>query len=418
MIKSLFHKNRAFISNLLWRAVQVLSKQGITLIIFFLAAKLLDPTEFGNYNYILTTVTLLTNLSDFGISLATTKTVAEYLAQDSHEYKQIFFNALLLILGISSIVMLFVTFFGKQIFGDNLVYIYYCLPLLILVPISSVFDGIFRGLEKYKYLSLTSLIAGTISVIITYFLTTKYGLKGALISQNIFFIIHGAFLVFEYFDYHFVINKKLIKEIGKYSTIIGIGSIGLFLYSRIDILFLGHYGYIKEIAYYELGNKVLMIMLTPFFILGQVLSPKVTRLYAEKQYDHVRKLFRNVFFGSLGVSFIGIVCLVLFSPLFFKFLPQYNIPEVQQVFKAMLIIFFIQMINGAIPLGFVFATGHAKISTYFLLIFGSLNVVLNWIFIERFGFIGIVYSSIITRILTDILFIAYYYFKVLRKLKQ
>ena len=91
------HKGTAI--NFLWRAIQIVGQQGITFLIFILCAKNLSTYEFGIYNYILAIVLFLVMFSDFGISTATSRYVAEYSVTDKDKLRAVLFNSMTMVFG-------------------------------------------------------------------------------------------------------------------------------------------------------------------------------------------------------------------------------------------------------------------------------------------------------------------------------
>jgi PST family polysaccharide transporter len=306
--------------------------------------------------------------------------------------------------------------FGHLYLGDKYTYILYLLPLIFLAPITSLYDGIYRGLKRFKQLAIISLIVGIFSLVFVYVLIKQYNLIGALIAQNIFYFILFLALAFGYKEFNFKLDTKVMKEIGRYSLIIGLGNLGYFIYSRIDIIFLGHYGFIEQINYFEIINKIIMLFLIPFTILGQVISPSITKLYLKKDYFGVRNKFKKYLIFSLVSSIITVFIIFLFSKFFLSyFLREYFNQTMIEIMYLMLIVFFTQFLNGIIPFMTV-ATGHAKLNTLILIIFGIFHVFLNYIFINYYGFIGVAYSIVITKVLADLIFI-YSYYNIIKKLK-
>ena len=206
-------------------------------------------------------------------------------------------------------------------------------------------------------------------------------------------------------------------EISKYSLIIGVGNVGLFLYSRIGVLFLGHYNYIEQTGYFEITNKILTLILIPFTILSQVIAPDITKYFAQKKYDIIRNKFVKYLCISLVLSILIVAILFFgYKYLLNSFLPQYSTLEMNNIVRLMMIVYFTQLLNGIIPTGFVTSTGHAKLSTIFLLAFGALNLILNYLFINQYGFIGVIYALIVTKCTADLLFI-YTYHRILQRLR-
>lgn len=404
-----YEKHRSNIHNFVWRTLQVFGKQGVTFLIFILSAKFLTPHDFGIYNYVLTIILFLIMFGDFGISTATSKHVAEYNETDQEKLRAILFNAGLLIAGLTAIVSVAVLIIGPWYLKDKYVYVLYLLPLVFLTPMTSLYDGIYRGLKKFKQLATISLSTGFIALFFVYFLVKSYGLIGALVAQNIFYIILLLGLGIGYKDFHFRLNRQVIREIGKYSLLVGIADLGIFLYIQFDVLVLGWFNYINEIAYLSIANKIFMTLALPFAILGQVIAPDITSAYVHKRYQHIKEKLKKYFLGSfLAGLVIATIVFVCMRPVTVYFLSQYNNNLFYLFFTLLLVIFPIRVFGSVLASGFIIAAGQAKVMTYNNLIFGILNVVMDIIFIATFGAVGVIFSTLILGYIS--VFVAYYYF--------
>lgn len=396
MLKNKYFQHKEIIHNFIWRVLQIGGKHGITFLIFVLVAKLLIPYDFGIYNYVLAIVFLLIIFADFGISIATSKYVAEYNVTNKEKLKSVLFNSGIIILGLAIIITLITIFFGKFYLGDKYIYVLYLLPLIFFIPMTSLYDGIYRGLKKFKHLSIISIIVGLFSLSFVYLLIKQYGLIGALIAQNLFYFILFLALAFGYREFHFKLNKGVMKSIGFYSIIIGMSSLGFFLYTRIGVLILGHFGYIIEIGYYEIITKIFLLLAIPFTILGQVIAPNITGQTSKKKYGLVRTRFIKYLFVSIFLGIILALIIFFTLPIIMKlFLPQYFNQNFLKMLTLLLIIFPLTATSGLLANGFTIATGKAK---YGLLTipFGIVNVFLSFIFVINFGFLGVIYAIIIS----------------------
>jgi len=333
-----YSKHKETVHNFIWRSLQIFGKQGITFLIFILCAKLLTPYDFGIYNYILAVVFFLIIFGDFGISTATSKYVAEYNATDKQKLKFILFNSLIII-GLGVVVTLLTVLFGGYFLKEKYTYVLYTLPLLFLAPISSLYDGIFRGLKRFKELAIISLSVGFPSIIFVYLLVKNFGLIGALVSQNLFYFILVLTLSLVYRNLYFQFDKKLTKKIFNYSLIIGLTSISYFLYTKVDILVLGHFGFIEEIGYYEIVNKIYELIKLPILILAVTLAPTITKYYAQEKYKIVKNKFIKHFLYSLIFGILLSILLYFVIPIIIKsFLSKYFISETILIFNLLLII--------------------------------------------------------------------------------
>jgi PST family polysaccharide transporter len=408
-IKSIYSKHQQTIHNFSWRALQTFGKQIVTFSILILSAKLLTPYDFGIYNYILAIIFLLIVFSDFGISSATSKYVAEYNATDKKKLKLILFNSSVIVVSLALAISLLTVIIGKYVFDEKYVYVLYVLPMLFFAPINSLYDGIFRGLKRFRDLAIISLSVGISSLIFVYILISKYGLIGALVSQSLFYIILTIVLFLTYGNLHVQFDRKIMRTLLDYSLVIGVSSIGYFLYSRVDILVLGHYGYVEEIGYYELINKGFELMFLPFALLAQVIAPDITAYFAKKDYDQVRtKLFSFMKIIVPLSILIAITFYYLFPLLIMEFLTEYYV-------EGMLISIFI--LSFLIPFkiwgvfqtqSFIVATGFARIIAITTMIGGILNIILDIVAINLIGFTGVFWVTLIIHSM-NIIFQTIYY---------
>jgi O-antigen/teichoic acid export membrane protein len=400
--KKKYSKHKIICFSFLWRALQIFGKQGITFLIFIFCAKLLTPYDFGIYNYILAVVFFLIIFGDFGISTATSKYVAEFNATDKSKLKLVLFNSLIIILALGSIVTILTLVFGERFLGDKFYYIVYALPLLFLAPITSLYDGIFRGLRRFKELAIISLSVGGFSLVFVYLLIVNYGLIGALFAQVLFYLLLTLVLSLRYGNLCLKIDKVLIKKIFSYSLVVGLTSVGYYLYSRFDVLVLGHFNYIAEINYFEFFAKISILVTTSFSILGTVIAPNITFLSANNNKREILVKFKKYFLFSFVLGVLISVAIYILLPIIMKyyFKELFN-QELLKIFDILVWTLPFSALSGLVSQGFMISTGNAKIGLL-TIPFGVLNVFLAIAMIKLFGFIGVAYSSILVSITNKI----------------
>ncbi len=399
-----YSKHKELINNLIWRLIQIFGKEGVSFLIFIICAKMLNPYEFGIYNYIMAIVFFLIMFGDFGISTATSRYVAEYNTIDKEKLKLVLFNSGFIIAALTLALLLTTLTIGKYYLGDKYVYVLYIIPLVFLAPITSLYDGIYRGLKKFKYLSRIFLIIGAFSLSFVYTLIAKYGLIGALIAQNLYYLLLFFALAAGYKDFKFAIDKNLMKKIAHYSFLVGLANIGYFLYTRIDIVILGQFGFIEEIGYYEIIQKIFKFSLMPFSIAGAVVAPDNIRLFMLKKMDQIQKRINFSFFLSLIAGIIISLLLYFLIPIFIKnFLGNYYTSDFLSIFYIFLFTIPLATIEALLATGFITALGYVRILTYTILIGGIINIILDLVFLHLFGYIGIVISTVIVHNLTNLI---------------
>lgn len=418
-MKRYFKKNKETIENFFWRALQIFGKQGFSFLIFFICAQLLNSFDFGIYNYILAIVYLLVIFSDFGISLATSKEIAERKALgEKDNLKKVAFNSFILILGLSILVAAVAIILFNFIFTDKTNYLTYILPLVFLIPISALYDGIYRGLKKFKELSAITTINGLFSLFFVYFFVDNYGLTGALVSQLLFYVFLSISLSVALKLNFFLkqVDLTIIKKIFYYSLLVGLSNVGYFLYTRVDVLFLGFFNLVEEISYYEIINKIFMIVLLPITILGTVVAPNTAKNSILQRYDYLFKKIKTESFLLLIVGLITSILFFFLLPIIFEnFFPSYDLNILEKMLLPILLLIPFRFFSSYVTVGYITPSGNVKITTILLLVFGIFNAFLDFIFIAKWGLMGVIFATILSQLPYIIIKDTLFFFK-LRKL--
>lgn len=395
-LKNYYLKHKKLVNNFIWRSFQLFGKQTVTFLIFLMGAKLLSTVEFGVYNYALAVIVFLVMFGDFGISTATSKFVSEYSVKDKEKLKSILFNSGLLIFIATILLTLTTLLLGKYFLKDKYEYVLCILPLVFLSPMVSLYDGVYRGLNRFKELAIVSLLTGIIALPISYFLVKNFGLQGALFSQSAYYFILLIGLFIGYRDFHFKIDLDVAKEIAKYSLLVGLADLGIYLYIQFDILVLGHYGYLQEIAYLSIANKIFMFMVLPFSIGSQVLAPTVTSYFTKLEFSQIIKKLKKYFILTvISSTIIAFSVLLSIHFIVLHYFSQYDTPIFYTFFFSLLLILPARAYGTILANSFIVSTGQAKIMTYNNVIFGIANAILDVIFIIKFGAIGVIISTLI-----------------------
>jgi O-antigen/teichoic acid export membrane protein len=410
MIKPFYKIYRETILNVFWRGLQLAVKDGVIFVIFVLAAKHLNPYEFGVYNYVLAVIFFLILFGDFGISAAASKFVAEYQATNPEKLKYVLFNAGLVILALTILVTSVTLLWGPDLLKDKYLYVLYILPMIFLAPMTSLYDGIYRGLKKFQKLALLSTGVSVISLGFISVLIRKYGLTGALLSQNLFYLLLFLTLAFGYRDCLFKVNREILKSVGFYALIIGVIYVSAFLYTRVDILVLGAFDLIVEIGYYEIVNKVLMLMQLPFLVYAQVQAPDMVASYCREGSPVILRKLTSYITYATAVSLLLAVLLCLAVPWVLRhFLPEYNQPGVIRILYIFLFLFIFQNVSNLVGNTFIISTGHARINMINIIVFGILNLLLDILLVHHYGYMGIAYAKLLVVILGSLSLIALYW---------
>ncbi len=413
MTPGIVKKHIVSIENLFWRFLQVAGKQGVSFTIFFITGYFLSSSEFGIYNYIFSVIFIFLLISDFGIAISTSKYVTEKKSINDISYKNIFISILLVMIILSFISSFILLFLNRFILKEYKIYTNYLVFLLFLIPLTSLNDGIYRGLKRFKILSIVSLFSGAITILSSIFLIKLYGITGALLSNVILYLANFIILTLcNLENISLKIDKKIIISILKYSILIGIANLGIYLFTKADIFILGQYGFLSEISYFEISNKLFMLLSIPFTVFSDVLAPNVVNNNILDKANIIKSKFKIYVIISFIIGIIISVLLYFFIPFIINvFYSQYNVNLFYVFFNSMLIILPFRIVGSILVNGFLIPLNFAYLTTVNNVIFGVINIILNIIFIYLFGAIGVVISTVLLGILSILSIIIIFYKK-------
>lgn len=401
-------------TDFLWRALQIFSKQGILFIITFLSAKILSPQGFGVYSYVITIAMFIVLIGDMGISAAMSKYIAQ---NDSEKSKVASKSVLLTILILLFLLGLFICcmtyLLSPYLFQNYSDFLIFVLPVIIFAPLTSVFDGYYRGVRKFKKLAIISFVNGLLSIFYIYGLINYFEIKGALIAQSIFYLALILSFLFSIKLSNVPINFMAARKVLQYSVVIGLSSIAAFFYSKVDILIMGEYNLVTEIGFYELILQLLTITVLPFSILSHVVSPSISK-YALHDIDELKNQYSRYIKYVILIGLITALAFFILSPLAIKhFLSNYN---VEKVLLGLSVITFLipAKIWGVFQTqAFIVSTGNAKVILYTTIVGAILNVALDFIVIKSYGFLGVLGVTLFVHTLN--IFVQTVYFKLYLK---
>ncbi len=396
MIQKTYTRHKETVHNFFWHSLQLTGKQGVVFVIFFIAAKFLTPEKFGIFNYMMAVIGLLMLLCDFGLSLGISKFVTEHKARQSEKLNTILFSVSIVVIIISALISAIVVLFGSRIFGDNYKYVLYLLPYLFLMPLTGIAEGIYKGLKEFKKLSLITCIVGIFSLVVSVFLISRFYLIGAILAQNVLYLLLTVFLYTFQKTFKLRFDKAVLVQIVKYTAVLGISGVAYFLYSKVDILILKQFGFVVEIGYYEIVNKVFLLLFVPFAILGQVIAPNTTKYITVKDFTEIKNKLKKyaILCFSAGAA-LGILLYFAIPTLLKSFLPAYYSAAFLTIMTIMLVLLPFKVWGACSSQGFIIPAGLAKITAITTAIGGILNVILDYVFINLIGFVGVFWVTLV-----------------------
>lgn len=389
--------------------MQFFAKSVVPLFVNFYGAKVLLPEEFGGLVYGLTFLSLINLMSNFGISSAVLKESAELNSKnDDVIIRRIFPSTAYMSLIISALII-----FSVFLFVDNIpTYYYWSIPYLFLNPLTAILDGILVGAKNFKLLSITTVLSAILLIPTSIILIDSFKELGVILTYSIFYIVLFLlyYIMFPFKGIQF--DKKLSKKIIKYAVVIGVGSVSFFLYTRVDIFILKEYDYLEAIGNYELIMRVFELTNIPIVLIAQVLAPDFVKLLVDKKITVISRRSKLLPLIIFLVGVILSIALYFILPRCIEiYYPKYFTPEFMEITTILLLTVPLKFVGIFMTLAILTPLGYAKTVSYTTLFFGLINVLLDFVFIKKYGFIGVFYATLIIHNINIIIQYLIFHFK-------
>lgn len=350
-----------------------------------------------------------------GIDMAVIKFTSNTEHYDGKVLNSDFFNKIILIIIISSLLCFSILFFFKTdiaeiIFKDSkflnyLTLISYFFFLFVLHKSLLGFltvKGDFIKYANYFFVLPNLLVLLFVILIFLIDLPRYFTIGGYLIAYGIF----GLIVLYSIFKSPIQIKRKVsFNSILKLSMPMMISSGFLFVMNWTDTLMLGVMVSKSDLGIYNAAYKLSTIAIMVLTAVNTVLSPKISSLYEKDEIEGIKeqiyKATRIITIFTLPIVIILIVfskyILGLFGEEFIFGRAALTIISIGLLFNAM---------SGSVGL-ILNMTKHQKQFRNFTIISAILNIVLNWVLIKKYGINGAAIASLISNIVLNLLGIFY-----------
>lgn len=256
----------------------------------------------------------------------------------------------------------------------------------------------FQGIEKMKYFSIISLISRLLSVVLIfifikskndYLLVPLFYLLGTLLSG-----ISALYIVFYKHQLNFYIpNLITLKKYFNNSIPFFITSLSANIYVTSNKVLIGLFLDIKDVSYYDIGEKILNVLKIPIGILSQTVLPKISN---EKSLFFVKKILKYSFFFHVLLY----IALFVFSNYIIILLGGKQMLPANWVVKILGLTLPIVAISNVFGTLTLVPFGHNRIFTK-IIMFSAFIFLAQFAVVWFFNFISI-YSLCVITVLTEL----------------
>lgn len=379
-----------------------------------LFARMLGPADLGIYGIVFNIYQIMTSIAVFGVPSAITKYITEH-AENSKKEKQFFFTGLILVLilsGIISLIYILLSPFAATYLYENMGISYYMILSAIAILFASFNSftiSYFQGTHKMKEISLLNISNSIVFLITSFIFLYFFGLIGAFYAIIITALLTSIFGIIilkqktniKKFEFYF--EEETAKKLLNFGFPILLSSITILPINLLSRTLLAiRHGY-DQVGYLQ----VALAIQTMILFIPSAISTNIFPWFSLNSSDNNREYLREKIpqLTRIFIFLIGII-MILFIPISGYFVTilygsKYfaSIELMQWLLLETLFISQIQIYNS-------YAMSISK--NYLILKLDILSLLLTvpllYILVERYGALGVVWTSILVRAVVLLLF--------------
>jgi len=395
------------IYNVIYQCLNVL----FPLITASYVSRVLLPVGIGKVTSAQNIVTYFTLIAALGLPTYGTKAIAGI--NGSRKQNSMVFSELFIINAISTIIcsVAYYIMISSVSYFEERWNLYAICGIAIIFNIMNI-DWFYQGKEEYRYIMLRNSAVKIVSLIacICFVKTSNDFLAYALIltiakGGNYFFNIVN---VRKYVSLQFK-NLNLLKHLKPVITLLA-ASIAIEIYTLADTTMLTFLCGDEVVGYYDTALKAVKVVRTLITAIIAVFLPRLSFLYASNQFENFLRLSKKgikiIIFLTIPAT-IGLIALsndlilVLFGAEFQNSVTAARILSISIVSVAF---------SNFLGYQILITIGKERQMMHSTIIGAVIHIILNWLFIFKYQFIGVAVSSVITEII-----VASYQFFIARK---
>jgi len=377
-------------------------------VVYIVLARVMSLDDFGLLSFGATLAGLITVIAEFGFSLMAQRDIP----QKRFDFSAYVFNTFIQKFGFSALALiggiLYLLFFYS---GLNVTIGIIFVINAIVTSGNMYFFAVFRAKNMFKIESWLAMLYSVILVIIVllyFWLKTDllFIVYGLLFARFLQFIVL-VFIFLRKFNLSYKIDNTIQKYLFKNSFSFGTHYIIGIFYFSIDNQMIAYYSGNEQLAIYQAFFKIVLILLMINSLLESVFLPYLSSMFrnGNRNFNNIAKLINKVIV-SLGlllfvffVLFASDIITLLYSD---KYLPALVIT----LPLAFVLLFRIISTVYSVVLT-ISDNQNLRVITVFVSL--VVNVVLNFIFIPKYGFVGAAYVSMVTHFVLIGLYIYFGY---------
>ena len=375
----------------------LISNFGSKLLSFFLVplyTSVLTTADYGNYDLINITVSLLIPILTISISDAVTRFL---LDKDSNKKQIISISFKITLYGLAILILLAIVNYIFKIVNVINTYFVFFILLFIVNVFYQLVQNIAKGFDKIKELAISGFLCSVLMVILNlvFLLGLKIGLVGYFLANIIAIGFSTLYLFVRLKIYKYIkiknIDKNIQKEMVDYSKPMIFNAIGWWINNASDRYIVTYFCGASENGIYSVGYKIPSILTSLQNIFNQAWTISAIQNYDDKERNNY---FEKIYSSYNTLMVLACSILIIFTKFIAKILYKNEFYLAWKYTPFLLISVVFGATSGIIG-GIFAAEKNTKIISSTTMLGAIINTILNVILVMIFGPIGAAFSTMV-----------------------
>lgn len=388
-----------YYNNFFWLVSEHIIKSLISFFVFVIVINYLGPYDFGKLTFGLTVFGILYQFATLGMDSILFRNIIKYKKSHDKLIKAAYIPRF-----ISGVIIFIITSSSFFFFSEDrdLIILMFILSFGFIVDAFNVYKEYFAANLKNKYIALSGILSNLISIGLNLiFVFAKFGVIWfalVFLLNKFFNVITQRFIYKKHITKkHTYYKKKLSQKMICDSWPMIFTSFTSYLYMYTDQLFINIFIGFEQLGIYATGTKLIIFLyVIPSFI-SNILYPKIIELHK----NHSSKIFLSKIENFYNVCFV--IGLMFF--IFFFFLGEIIITtlfnekfsesvNVLIIYSFGIVFVFFESLNNKL----LMIDNLQKLLLIRNVLCLSINILLNFILIPKYGIEGAAFATIISQI--------------------
>ena len=384
---------KKILNNTIAMTIGQFSSKVLSFLLLPLYTSFLSTNEYGTYDIIVTTVTLLTPF----LTMVISEGVLRFCLDNKYKNTEGFTIGIMVLMGSSTLLLFLAPIFLK--FEAIREYYYWFLTFFIVMNLHTVLTQYLKGCGKVKQYSIMGVIstATTLLFNILFLAVFRWGIVGYMSATIISHLSISVIIILKNRLWHEWINplhieRSIYCDIFKYCIPMIPNSISWWISDSSDKYLLLYFLSSVEVGIYSMAYKIpsmLTIFMSLFISAFQI---SIFEKFGSKQsYE----LFENVYRIILSIITVGATILIFSSKYLAYILYQNEFYEAWKVGCILIVAFIFNSLSSVVGT-FYTASKNTKYLFYSTVLAAVINISLNIVLIPLFDMYGAAIATLIS----------------------